>query len=305
MAFNPQTINKELDMANLAKHNVNYSAIKTELDAHDTHIAAQTAHGSTPAATAGKIMQRDSTGRAKVAAPSASDDIARKAEVDAVQAGLVEHEADNVAHLTSAEHTKLAGIEEGAEVNQNAFAQVNNVVAGAESDTLTIAGGIGITVSANPATKTLTVTATGTATPGEHGAGHTEHGADPIPTATETDGGIMSAADKKTHNNMADPPRAKYTTATVKPLPYLTWTTPNWDTKNFDTNDFVSQGNNGEIIINEAGTYLIYANIVFSANAVGFRNIMFEKTGIILHIKPITLKMILGKYRQSEVLYLP
>ncbi|WP_153979248.1 right-handed parallel beta-helix repeat-containing protein [Paenibacillus xylanilyticus] len=181
MAFNPQTINKELDMANLAKHNANYSAIKTELDAHDTHVAAQTAHGSTSAATAGKIMQRDSAGRAKVAAPSESDDIARKAEVDVVQTNLDAHGADSIAHLTSAEHTKLTGIADGAEVNQNAFAQVNNVVASAESDTLTIAGGTGITVSSNPTTKTLTVTATGDATPGAHGSSHNNDGADPIP----------------------------------------------------------------------------------------------------------------------------
>lgn len=181
MAFTPQTINKELDMANLAKHNANYSAIKTELDAHDAHVAAQTAHGSTPEATAGKIMQRDSAGRAKVAAPSASDDVARKAEVDVVQANLDAHEADSVAHLSTSDREKLDGLEVGAEANQNAFAQVNNVVAGAESDTLTIAGGTGITVSTNPTTKTLTVTATGEATPGAHGSSHNTDGADPIP----------------------------------------------------------------------------------------------------------------------------
>lgn len=40
MAFNRRVITKELDMANLAKHNDNYTDIKTELDAHDTKIAA-------------------------------------------------------------------------------------------------------------------------------------------------------------------------------------------------------------------------------------------------------------------------
>lgn len=185
MAFNPQTINKELDMANLAKHNTNYSAIKTELDAHDTHVAAQTAHGSTSAATAGKIMQRDSAGRAKVAAPSESDDIARKAEVDAVQTNLDEHEVDSVAHLSTSDREKLDGLEVGAEANQNAFSQVNNVIAGVESDTLTIAGGTGITVSTNPTTKTLTVSATGEATPGAHGSSHNNDGADPIPDLVE------------------------------------------------------------------------------------------------------------------------
>ncbi len=40
------------------------------------------------AATANKVMLRDASGRAKVGAPAASDDIARKAEVDAVAAAL-------------------------------------------------------------------------------------------------------------------------------------------------------------------------------------------------------------------------
>lgn len=181
MAFTPQTINKELDMANLAKHNANYSAIKTELDAHDAHIVAQTAHGSTSEAVAGKIVQRDSAGRAKVAAPAAADDIARKAEVDAVQSDLNAHKADRDVHLSAADRAKFDGIEDGAQPNQNAFAKVNNVEAGAESDALTIAGGTGITVSTNPGTKTVTVTATGTATPGPHGESHDIGGADPIP----------------------------------------------------------------------------------------------------------------------------
>lgn len=185
MAFNPRTINKELDFANLAKHNDNYADIKTELDAHESsinaHIAAQTAHGSTAAATPGAIMQRDSEGRAKVAAPAAADDIARKAEVDAVQEALDDHIDDADVHLSEADRDKLDGIEAGAEPNQNAFAQVNNVVAASESDTLTIAGGTGITISTNPTTKTVTVTATGEATPGPHGSSHDPDGSDPIP----------------------------------------------------------------------------------------------------------------------------
>lgn len=84
-------------------------------------------------------------------------------------------------HTTTAEKTKLAGIATGAEVNQNAFAQVNNIPAGAKSDTLTVTGGTGITVTNNPTTKTMTVTATGTATPGAHGSSHNGDGSDPIP----------------------------------------------------------------------------------------------------------------------------
>jgi hypothetical protein len=59
----------------------------TELSAHTT---ATTAHGSTSAATASAIMQRDAAGRAKVAAPSAADDIARLDSITAAQAGAVD-----------------------------------------------------------------------------------------------------------------------------------------------------------------------------------------------------------------------
>ncbi|MEI2280684.1 GDSL-type esterase/lipase family protein [Paenibacillus polysaccharolyticus] len=160
MAFNPQTINKELDMANLTKHNANYSGIKAELDAQDERITANSE------------------------------------SLETTQTELSEHIADSVAHLTGAEHDKLTGIDAGAEVNQNAFTQINNVTATTATDTLTIVGGIGITVSTNPATKQLTVTATGDAAPGAHATTHLPGGSDPIPYATDTQGGLMSAEDK-------------------------------------------------------------------------------------------------------------
>jgi len=53
------------------------TAPATNLEAVNTHINAGTAHGSAAAATANAIVQRDASGRAKVAAPSAVDDIAR------------------------------------------------------------------------------------------------------------------------------------------------------------------------------------------------------------------------------------
>lgn len=75
------------------------------------------------------------------------------------------------------------------------IAQVNNIAFDAD-DTLTIEGGTGIAVTTNPNNKKVTITATGTSTPGAHGSSHTEFGADPIPNATTTEGGLMSAADK-------------------------------------------------------------------------------------------------------------
>ncbi|MDH6430289.1 MULTISPECIES: hypothetical protein [unclassified Paenibacillus] len=99
-------------------------------------------------------------------------------------------------HTTAAEKTKLAGIATGAEVNQNAFAQVNNIPAGAKLDTLTVTGGTGITITSNPTNKTVTVTATGTATPGAHASSHLPGGSDPIALATPSAAGLMAAADK-------------------------------------------------------------------------------------------------------------
>lgn len=70
--------------------NVDISVFKTT---SDTHIAMTTApiHGSTSVATANKLVHRDASGRAKVAAPSATDDIAQKAQADAVQTDLDTH----------------------------------------------------------------------------------------------------------------------------------------------------------------------------------------------------------------------
>ncbi|HBQ85364.1 MAG TPA: hypothetical protein DD811_02635 [Syntrophomonas sp.] len=67
------------------------TAPATTLEAANTHINATSVHSATSAATANRIMMRDAAGRAKVAAPSASDDIARKSEVDTVQTNLTNH----------------------------------------------------------------------------------------------------------------------------------------------------------------------------------------------------------------------
>lgn len=117
-------------------------------------------------------------------------------DIDSISADLSAHKADAIAHLSQAEHNKLSSIEEGAQVNQNAFAKVNGVEADDPSDELTIEGGTGIAVTQNPLEKKVTITATGEAIPGPHGSAHLEFGADPIPYATDTEGGLMSAADK-------------------------------------------------------------------------------------------------------------
>lgn len=47
-----------------------------------THLADDAAHGAVSTAAANRLILRDANGRAQVAAPSAADDIARKADVD-------------------------------------------------------------------------------------------------------------------------------------------------------------------------------------------------------------------------------
>jgi hypothetical protein len=66
----------------------------------NTHAALTSAHNATSAATANRIMMRDANGRAKVAAPSASDDIARKDTVD--------NHAAQTATLSNLGHVKHA-----------------------------------------------------------------------------------------------------------------------------------------------------------------------------------------------------
>ncbi len=60
--------------------------------------------------------------------------------------------ASTDARFTTTEKNKLSGIKDGAEVNQNAFSNVNvssgsNIVAGSKSSTLTLAAGAGISVT--------------------------------------------------------------------------------------------------------------------------------------------------------------
>jgi hypothetical protein len=78
----------------------------------------------------------------------------------------------------------------------------SNVTATAQRETVEIQGGTGITVSGDPENKTVTITATGGVSPAEHGGGHIEGGADPIPAATTSLSGLMSATDKTKLNGM-------------------------------------------------------------------------------------------------------
>lgn len=116
-------------------------------------------NSATNTATANTLIKRDASGRAKVAAPSATDDIARKAEVDEVQTNLTTHTNNSTVHITAAERTnwnakastavatasanglmsgamvtKLNGIATGAQVNR-AIATQAQAEAGTDNTT--------------------------------------------------------------------------------------------------------------------------------------------------------------------------
>jgi hypothetical protein len=83
-------------------------AVKDAMDAAagatgsiSTHANATNVHGATTAATASRLIIRDAAGRAKVAAPAASDDIARLDSITKAQAGL--SNVDNYGTATKVE----------------------------------------------------------------------------------------------------------------------------------------------------------------------------------------------------------
>jgi len=71
----------------------------------NAHAALTTVHSATSAATPSRIIVRDAAGRAKVVAPSAVDDIAQKAQADAVQTDLNAHAALTTVHSATSAAT--------------------------------------------------------------------------------------------------------------------------------------------------------------------------------------------------------
>lgn len=93
-----ETIKGNADaISNLAGVGRTTETVKGNTDALDEHKAdTTTAHGAVSTATPSKIIIRDAAGRAKVAAPSAEDDIALKSNVTTVETDLNAHKADFV-----------------------------------------------------------------------------------------------------------------------------------------------------------------------------------------------------------------
>lgn len=108
---------------------------------------------------------------------------------------------------------KLDTIQTGAEVNQNAFAQVNGVVAKNKSDQFRIVGDVGIQVTENTLDNSIHLTVTGESAPGNHASTHLTGGSDPIPVATETTSGLLGPTDKTLINVLRNAQKKANTSA--------------------------------------------------------------------------------------------
>lgn len=110
---------------------------------------------------------------------------------------------------TTTEKNKLAGIATGAEVNQNAYSNIkvgtSTIAADAKTDTLEIAAGSNITLSADTTNDKITISAKDTT----------------YSAATTTTAGLMSAADKVKLNGIAEGAN-KYTHPSTHPASMIT-----------------------------------------------------------------------------------
>ena len=135
-------------------HGVGASTVESESGAQskvDTHAGVTAAHSATSAATPSRIILRDASARAKVAAPSAADDIARKDTVD-THAGI-----DTGVHGVGGSTVESAS---GAQAKVDVHKAITTAVHGVGGSTVESASGAQAKVDAH---KDITT--------GVHGAG--------------------------------------------------------------------------------------------------------------------------------------
>lgn len=108
--------------------------------------------------------------------------------------------------MSADDKTKLNGISSGAEVNQNAFSNVKvgstTVAADSKTDTLTLTAGSNVTITPDASSDAITIAAT-----------DTTYGA-----ASQSSAGLMSAADKKKLDGIAEGATASVDTNTTYTL---------------------------------------------------------------------------------------
>ena len=99
--------------------------------------------------------------------------------------------------ISATDQEKLNGISTGAEVNQNAFANVtvgnDTIAADAKQDTLTLTAGSNVTITADTTNDAVTIAATDT----------TYSNATPSTSGTGGSAGLMSAVDKEKLDGIA------------------------------------------------------------------------------------------------------
>lgn len=95
---------------------------------HDVHVNDTSPHSATSTATASRLILRDASGRAKVAAPAAVDDIARKDTVDGIQTNLDTHAAlTRTAHGGIQNSINAGTITQDPNVAQDSYIMTNHV----------------------------------------------------------------------------------------------------------------------------------------------------------------------------------
>ncbi|WP_339259595.1 hypothetical protein MKZ12_07300 [Paenibacillus sp. FSL R5-0713] len=168
------------------------SQIATNKSTMDTHIADTSVHVT----TAEKLAYNNHIANTDIHVTTTDKTNWNSKAPGSTATDLQAHVGNSVIHTTQAEHDKLANIQAGAQVNQNAFSKVNSLSAASTTDEFFIVGDIGITVTTNPITKEVRITATGSATPGAHASTHITGGTDVIADAvTNGNSGLMSGAD--------------------------------------------------------------------------------------------------------------
>jgi hypothetical protein len=168
------------------------SQIATNKSTMDTHISDTSVHVT----TAEKLAYNNHIANTDIHVTTTDKTNWNSKAPGTTQTDLQDHVSNAVIHTTQAEHDKLANVQAGAQVNQNAFSKVNSLSAANATDEFFIVGDIGITVTTNPITKEVRITATGSATPGAHASTHITGGTDVIADAvTNGNSGLMSGAD--------------------------------------------------------------------------------------------------------------
>lgn len=192
---------------------------KTHIDATSPHSGHVKTSDVVTTATANKILKLDANSKLPASITGDSATVGGKAASEFapsihVGAGGTSHAlATTTTHgfMSKDDKVKLGGVASGAEVNQNAFSAVKAVDADGTSkgqadadsktDILTLKEGIGVTLTVDSVSDTITIASLGGGAPEIHGANHIAD--DPIPTATTSKMGLMSATDKTKLNGIA------------------------------------------------------------------------------------------------------